>query len=100
MYAVASGDGSDEMFPIGQEDAAGRAFRESDAAHLYKVVPLGEDTRIIEGDQYRLNEYETPSTFSPDRYIQCSVQGLRWGGTWHGAPRTIRRVGPSLKATL
>lgn len=81
MYAFASGDGSYEVFPIGQEDTAESAFGESDADHLYKVVPLGEETRIIEGDRYRLNEYETPNTFSPWETFSPQVQSLYLGET-------------------
>jgi len=80
MYAFASGEGGYEMFPIGKEEETERAFEESDADHLYKVVPLKE-TRIIEGDRYRMNEYETPNTFSPWETFSSQVQSLYAGET-------------------
>jgi len=72
MYAFATPDGGYETFPLGEEDKAEQMFEESGADHLYKVVPLGDDTRLVGGREYRLNEYETPNTFSS--WEACSPQ--------------------------
>ncbi len=72
LYGFASPDGGYETFPIGEEDKAEQAFEDSGADHLYKIVPLGDDTQLVGGDDYRLNEYETPNTFSS--WEACSPQ--------------------------
>ncbi len=72
------GDGF-ETFPIDEDSAVREAFQQSSADHLYKVVPMGDDTRIIRGDQYRLNEYETPNTFSSWDTFAPQLQALYEG---------------------
>jgi len=80
-YVFASEKGGYKTFPIGQEEATEQAFNQSNADHLYKVVPLGEKTRIIEANRYRLNEYETPNTFSPWETFTSQLQSLYLGET-------------------
>lgn len=71
--------GSDyRKFPVGEEAEAQNAFDESSADYLYKIVPLSR-TKTIEGDRYRLNEYETPNTFSPWESFSNQVRTLYRG---------------------
>lgn len=65
LYVFSDGDGGYEKYPLGKESEATNAFENSGAEYLYKVVPMSDDTRIFQGPEYRLNEYETPNTFSP-----------------------------------
>lgn len=78
MYAFKEPDGDYRKFPVGEETKAEQMFDEAGADHLYKIVPLTE-TKVIEGDRYRLNEYETPNTFSPWGSFSGQVRALYQG---------------------
>lgn len=78
MYVFKEPGGDYRKFSVGEETEAREVFDESGADHLYKVVPLSE-TKIIEGDRYRLNEYETPNTFSPWGSFSGQVRALYKG---------------------
>ena len=78
MYVFKDPGGDYRKFPVGKEAEAQKVFDESGADHLYKVVPLS-DTKTIEGDGYRLNEYETPNTFSPWGSFSGQVRALYKG---------------------
>lgn len=78
LYVFKKGDGGYRKFPVGDEVKAQQEFDESGADNLYKVVPLSE-TKTLEGDRYRLNEYETPNTFSPWGSFSGQVQALYQG---------------------
>ena len=74
MY-VFEGDSGYETFPVGNEDKAKAEFEASSADYLYKAIPLTE-TKIVAGDEYQLNEYETPNTFSPWGSFSEQLQAL------------------------
>jgi len=78
LYVFKERGGSYRKFAVGEEMEAQKAFDESSADHLYKIVPLSE-TKTIEGDRYRLNEYETPNTFSPWGSFSGQVRALYKG---------------------
>jgi hypothetical protein len=79
FYAFTEDDDSFDTFEVGNESRAENAFSASSADYLYKVVPIGSDSRIIPGDQYRLNEYETPNTFSPWDTFSPQLEALYRG---------------------
>lgn len=78
MYAFQRPCGKYDTFPKEQQKKAESEFENSEADHLYKVVPL-DDTRVIDGEHYRLNEYETPNTFSPWDTFSQPLQALYCG---------------------
>jgi len=78
MYAFKQSNDNYRKFPVGDETEAQKEFDESSADYLYKVVPLS-GTKTIEGDRYRLNEYETPNTFSPWGSFSGQVRALYKG---------------------
>lgn len=78
MYVFKDPGGEYRKFPVGDETEAQKAFDESSADYLYKMVPLS-GTKTIEGDRYRLNEYETPNTFSPWGSFSNQIQALYRG---------------------
>jgi len=75
-YAFADGEGGYQTFLVGQESKAEDAFENSSADHLYKIVPMGNNAKIIHGSKYRLNEYETPNTFSPWNTFTPQLEAL------------------------
>jgi len=78
QYVFKDPRGGYREFPISEETKAQKEFDESSSNHLYKVVPLSE-TKTIGGDRYRLNEYETPNTFSPWESFSGQVRALYKG---------------------
>jgi hypothetical protein len=76
MYVFRRDEDHYESFNIGEKEAAKAAFQEASADNLYKIVPMGDDQRVIRGDNYRLNEYETPNTFSPWNTFAEQLQAL------------------------
>jgi len=76
MYVFVGDEGKFETYPIGQESEAEDAFEGSSADHLYKFVPMGDDAQVIHGSEYRLNEYETPNTFSPWNTFKPQLEAL------------------------
>jgi len=78
MYVFKEPYGGYRKFPVRDETEAQKEFDVSGADYLYKIVPLSE-TKTIGGDRYRLNEYETPNTFSPWGSFSGQVRALYKG---------------------
>jgi hypothetical protein len=78
MYVFKDSNSGYRKFLVGNETEAQKEFDESGADYLYKIIPLSE-IKTIEGDQYRLNEYETPNTFSPWGSFSGQVRALYKG---------------------
>lgn len=65
LYGFYTEEKGYQTFPVGQESKAQDSFDQSSADYLYKIVPMSGGSQVISGSEYRLNEYETPNTFSP-----------------------------------
>lgn len=76
LYGFHADEGGYNTFPVGQESEAQDAFDKSAADYLYKIVPMSGEPQVISGSEYRLNEYETPNTFSPWNTFAPQLEAL------------------------